>query len=130
MLARFVSIIVVGLLLVGSAFADTTGVATGHVYVNVVSNIVVSVITPNVALGSIQTGIFPGSITFRIDANAEAVSISAAATQLYKGDDPTNPTVAPIPIATALGALIEPTNASPYDGGSNVAMFTTPYDLN
>ena len=100
MLARFVTIICVGLLLVGAAFADSTGVATGHVYVNVVSNIAVSVITSNVDLGSIQTGLFPGEITFRIDANQEAVAFSVAATQLYKGDDPTNPTVAPIPLAT------------------------------
>jgi hypothetical protein len=130
MLARFVTFICVGLLLAGSAFADSTGVATGHVYVNVVSNIAVSVITPNVALGSIQMGLFPGEVTFRIDANQEAVGLSVAATQLYKGDDPTNPTVAPIPLASALGALIEPTNASPFNGGTNTAIFTTPYDYN
>jgi hypothetical protein len=130
MLARFVTFICVGLLLAGTAFADTTGYAWGHVYVNVVSNVAVSVITPNVPLGSIQTGVFPGEITFRVDANAEQVCLSVAATQLYKGDDPTNPTVTPIALAQSLGALIEPTNASPMNGGTNVGMYSAPYDYN
>lgn len=129
MLARFVTFTVVGLMLItGSAFADTTGVAWGHVYVDVVSNIAVSVITANVNLGSIQMGTFPGEVTFRVDANAEAVNLSAAATQLYKGDDPTDPTVSPIPLWTSYGALIEPTDASPIHGGSNVGMFTSPFN--
>jgi len=130
MLARFVTFICVGLLLAGSAMADTTSYAWGHVYVNVVSNVAVSVITSNVALGSIQTGVFPGEITFRVDANSEEVALSVAATQLYKGDDPTNPTVSPIALEQSLGALIEPTNASPMNGGSNTAMYTAPYDYN
>jgi len=131
MLARFITLTIVGLLLItGAAFADTTGVAWGHVYVNVVSNISVSVITSNVGLGSIQTGIFPGEVTFRVDANAEQVALSAAATELYKGDDPTDPTVAPIALWTTAGALIEPTDASPVQGGSNVGMFTMPFNYN
>jgi hypothetical protein len=131
MLARFVTLTVVGLMLItGTAFADTTGVAWGHVYVNVVSNIAVSVITGNVNLGSVQMGQFPGEVTFRVDANAEAVNLSAAATQLYKGDDPTNPTVAPIPLYTTAGALIEPTDASPFNGGSDIAQFTSPFNYN
>ncbi|HEY3296749.1 MAG TPA: hypothetical protein VGL38_15060 [bacterium] len=129
MLARFVTFIAVGLMLItGSAFADTTSAAWGHVYVAVVSNIAVSVVTANVNLGSIQTGIFPGEITFRVDANSEAVNLSAAATALYKGDDPTDPTVTPIPLWLTTGALIEPTDASPLQGGSNVGIYETPFN--
>ena len=129
MLARFVTLTVVGLMLIaGTAFADTTGVAWGHVYVNVVSNIAVSVVTANVDLGSVQMGTFPGELTFRIDANAEAVNIAVATTNLYKGDDPTNPTVSPILVDLPSGVLIEPTNANPFNGGTNVAQYTTPYN--
>jgi hypothetical protein len=130
MLARFAIIILAVALIAGSAFADTTATATAHVYVRVAQNIAVTVLTPNVDLFSIQTGEFPGTIRFRIDANTEAFALSAAPTYLYKGDDPTNTAVSPIMLAETYGALIEPTNANPIAGGSNEAPYEFTYNYN
>jgi hypothetical protein len=128
MLARILTLAAVVMLLTGAAFADTTNVATAHVYVLVNPNIAVGVITPNVDLFTIQTGIFPGQIIFRVDANAEQVWLSVGPTFLYKGNDPNNTQVAPIVLAQDLGALIEPTNAYPIAGGTNVGEYM--YSLN
>jgi hypothetical protein len=130
MLARFAITILAVVLIAGSAFADTTATATAHVYVVVDQNIAVTVLTPNVDLFSIQTGEFPGTVRFRIDANTEAVGISVAPTYLYKGDDPTNTAVLPILLASDFGALIEPTNANPIAGGSNEAPYEFTYNYN
>jgi hypothetical protein len=130
MLARFAIIILAVALIAGSAFADTTATATAHVYVRVAQNIAVTVLTPNVDLFSIQTGEFPGTIRFRIDANTEAVAISIAPTYLYKGDDPTNTAVTPILLSEAFAALIEPTNANPIAGGLNEAPYEFTYNYN
>ena len=121
-------IIVMGLLLclIGAqaAFADLNGDATAHVYVDVVPNVAVGVLTGSVDIGEIQTGDFSATITFRVDANMQDVYLSAAASPLYKGDDPTNTEVAPLPLLESAGILFEPTNANPMNGGSNVASYT------
>jgi hypothetical protein len=131
MLARFITLMTVALLVfAGSAFADTEGMATAHVYVNVNPNVSVGVITPNVDLFGIQTGIINGQIIYRIDANSEQVCLSVGPTYLYKGDDPTDPMVAPILLSLEDGVLIEPTDANPLAGGSPVADYMFVYNYN
>jgi len=131
MLARFVTLMAVALMLfAGSAMADTEGMATAHVYVNVVPNVSVGVLTPNVDLFTIQTGLICGQIIFRIDANSEQVCLAVGPTYLYKGDDPTDPIVDPILVSVEDGALIEPTDANPLAGGSPFADYMFAYNYN
>ena len=103
----------------GVAFADPQGEATGHVYIKVLPNIAVGVVTANVDLGGvlsgggIQTGKFAGEVTFRIDANKQDVKIAVGATNLYKGDSMTQPdgSASPvIPLDVPLGVEITPAN--------------------
>jgi len=120
-------IMVMGLLLclsVGASavMADLESEATAHVYVNVVPNVAVRVMDANVDLGQVQFGDFYSTITFRIDANSQDVWISAAASNLYKGNDPASE-VDPLPVADAAGVRITPTNANPMNGGSNIAQY-------
>jgi hypothetical protein len=130
MLARFITLVAVALFaLAGMAMADTQGHAVAHVYVNVNPNISVGVLTPNVDLATIQTGQIHGYLTFRCDANVEQAAFCAGVTMLYKGDDPTDPQVAPIPVDRAAGVVIAPTDANPLQGGVNVAPYAEPYNL-
>jgi hypothetical protein len=114
----------------GLALADETGHATAHVFVDVNPNIAVSVLTPNVDLGTIQMGTFPGIFIFRVDANVEMVALWVEATYLYKGNDPFDPLVDPIILAREVGATIEPTNANPVEGNSNIVPFLETVDYN
>lgn len=129
MLARFILALAL-LAFAGSALADTEGMATAHVYVNVNPNVAVGVITPNVDLFTVQTGIFCGQIIYRIDANSEQVCLAVGPTYLYKGNDPTDPTVAPILLALDEGVVIEPTDANPLNGDPNVADYMFEFIFN
>lgn len=120
-----------------NVFADVANDAMAHVFVNVDPNIAVSTLTANVGLGTVQLGSFGGNATFRVDANEESVMLGVATTDLYKGDDPTNTDVKPLPVDTSVGATISPDNANPIGGASNVAQYgdavtiATPYgDMN
>ena len=104
-----------------TAFADLSSDATAHVYVDVVANVAVSVITANVGIGDIQTGEVQADITFRVDANMEDVNLYPVVTALYKGDDPSNTDVDPIPVDLAKNPVISPTNANPTAGVDNIA---------
>lgn len=118
MLARFITLMFVALFaFAGMALADTEGHAIAHVYVVVDPNISVGVLTPNVDLATVQTGVIPGYFTFRVDANVEQAAFCVAASYLYKGDDPTDPEVAPIPLDREAGVDIQPTDANPVQGG-------------
>jgi hypothetical protein len=110
-------------LLSSSAFADRENQAMSHVFVNVDPNIAVQALTGNVGLGTVQLGSFGGSVMFRVDANEEAVTLGVATTDLYKGDDPTNEDVRPLPVDLKRGATISPSNANPVQGGTNVAEY-------
>jgi len=112
-------------LLAGVAQADPVGDAVVEVHAEVVSNISVTPATPIVDVGDIQIGDLIGNIPFIVHANTEAVKIYVTASDLYKGDDPVNPTVPMIPLNMTAGAVIDPTGANVYGGGSNVAPFTT-----
>ena len=105
----------------GAVSADPTASATAHVYLNIDPNISVQAIDANVNAGTLQTGDREVPITFRIDANTEAVSMSALVTKLYKGDDPKSTIVAPILPNQSAGVVMQPDNANPVNGGSNVA---------
>lgn len=101
--------------------ADTESHSSAHVYVNVVSNISVQALTSNVGMDDVQTGDITGELKFRVEANMEAVTISAGATKLYKGDDPSNIEVEPILLDTEKGATYIADNANPLAGASNNA---------
>ena len=106
-----------------TSFADTSGCAVADVYVIVDPNITVGANTPIVSAGTVQTGDFSALINFRIDANKESVCIYVEASPLYKGNDPSNNEVLPIPLNLSEGVVIDPANANPFAAGSNVASY-------
>jgi len=116
-----------GLMLVGGlalvSYGDTQGMAVCTVYVNVDPNVAVAARTATVDAGTVQTGDFSAVCEFRVDANKQQVSLYVCASELYKGDDPSNTEVAPIPLNLSAGVLIDPTNANPLAGGSKVASY-------
>ena len=113
-------------LMAGVAFADESNDAICHVYVDVDANIGVMPVLSSVDLGSVQTGTFTGMIPFRVDANTQKVRMGAAASYLYKGDDPDTVWVDPILLfldELEPGIDIVPHNANPVAGGDHRAMF-------
>ena len=113
----------------GNAFADPESDAVCHVFVEVDPNIGVLAMAPYIDLGSVQTGLFSGIIPFRVDANTEQVRISAACSNLYKGDDPDTVIVPPIPVYDPpedplFGISIVPTMGNPTGGHTHMAAFT------
>jgi hypothetical protein len=94
------------------ALADTEAHGEQHVYVIVQSNITIGGLTDEygepgyengstieqTSLGYIQTGMICGWLRWRVDANTEAVRFCLGASDLWKGDDPNNPSVEPIPL--------------------------------
>jgi len=115
-----------------AAFADLSGEAEAHVFVDVVANISVGVVTANVDLGEIQTGVFPGQVVFRVDANVEEVDMQIIATNLYKGDVPDSPFKIPVKSGTPDdGALVEPAFGNATEGHGNLlAWLAGPVILN
>ena len=109
----------------GLAYADHESDATCHVYVEVDANIGVLAMAPFFDLGSVQTGEFTGTIPFRVDANTQKVRIGAAASHLYKGDDPDSVHVDPILLCAGddAGIIIIPHNGNPVGGHSPLALF-------
>jgi hypothetical protein len=104
------------------ANADELGSASAHVYIN---------INPNISMGSVglvdggtlQTGQAAIDILFRIDANTEAVELSAFVSPLFKGNDPAGTEVAPIPVDLGAGVKMDPTAANEIQGGNGVAPY-------
>jgi hypothetical protein len=109
---------------VSPASADTTNSAVASMYVNVVSNVAISSATPLVNLGSIQKGFFPATFVWRIDSNNEAVSFFLEASNLYKGDDPTDTVVKPIRLATAIPVSFTIENGNEMASGDNKGSWT------
>lgn len=125
------SVLGVGLLaLICAAAAEDIGHATAHAHVVVNPNLAVVALTPNVDLGTVQVGTFPGVIVFRVDANVETISLWCVGTYLYQGNDPRGPQIEPIGLFRDGGARFEPTSANPIQGGSNVAPFLETVDFN
>jgi len=101
----------------GVASADLTSSATATVYVNVVSNVAVGVVTGLVNLGNIQTGPFSGAIVFRVDANVQVIGLSVAVSNLYKDDAPTSEFL--IPVLVAPGVAVVPVIGSELPAGED-----------
>ena len=112
------------LMMGGASYADLSGEAEAHVWVDVLPNIAVGIPNPNVDIGEIQMGEFEALITFRIDANVESVNIMIIATDLYKGDVPTSLWKIPVQRDSSeegpAGALVEPAEANAMGGHSNL----------
>ncbi|MDD5773752.1 MAG: hypothetical protein PHX78_09850 [bacterium] len=106
------------------AVADMTDNAAAHVFLNIVPNIAVTATDANVAAQSLQTGAVLVPISFRVDANTEAVDLSVLVTNLYKGNDPAGTEVAPI-LPAGGGVQIDPDNANEMGGGDGFAEFVT-----
>lgn len=105
------------------AFADPNDNAAAKVFLNIDPNIAISG-PASVNAGTLQTGPKSVEITFRVDANTEAVKLSALVTDLWKGDDPTGTAVSPIPVDQEAGVEMDPTNANPINGSDSVAQYT------
>lgn len=111
----------------GMAYADHESNAVAHVFVEVDANIGVLALAPHLDIGSVQTGTFCGMIPFRIDANTQKVKLGAAASHLFKGDDPDSVHVDPILLdldADEAGIDCIPHNGNPVGGHSHRLLFT------
>jgi hypothetical protein len=116
----------------GFAYGDMENDASCHVFVNVDPNIGVMPLMPYFDLGSVQTGPFTGIVPFRIDANTEQVRIQAAASYLYKGNDPDPDTLWVDPILLLMepddfgpaGIEIMAYNGNPIGGASHRAIYS------
>ena len=114
------------LFMASTVSGDLTGDATATVIVTVNPNVTVGVITGVVDAGTVQTGEFWADVLFRVDANQQQLCLQVEATPLYKGDDPTDNTVAAIPLAVLdKPVTIAPTDASPMGGESNEVFLST-----
>ncbi len=111
------------LLFVTAARADLESSAVAHVYVNVSENVGVQASTPIVDAGSIQTGDFTATAQFSVQANQEQLQLLVDASDLWKGDDPTNTDVSPIVVKTSEGADVKAANGNPLAGQSTVLPF-------
>lgn len=104
------------------AYADVTARATRTVYATIDPNVTLAPLaTVEINAGTYQTGPITAQVGFRVDANKEQVCFFVEASALYKGADPTDATVLPIPLAT--GVIITPTDAGPFPGYTNAASF-------
>jgi hypothetical protein len=123
MRAKLLAILLTLVLSGGIALADTTGNATAEVYVQVVENVSVGVITPLVNLGEVQTGEVTGQITFRVDANVQIVGLSVAVSNLYKDDVPDSVWQIPVDIAAGVVVVNELAVREQPAGSDNVLAF-------
>jgi hypothetical protein len=104
-------------------FADTGASATVNVSVNVNPNVSLVPINANVNAGTVQTGTFTAFCAFEVDANSEQVSFQVAASNLYKGDDPT--TSLYIPLDLSVGPTVQPVHGEPLNFASPVLSYTS-----
>jgi hypothetical protein len=122
---RIAVLLAVALALVfsGAAMAERTASGTADVYVTVDPNIAVRPLVPSVNMGMVQMGKFIGFIPWRIDANTQNIKIWGAASYLYKGDDPTDPTVPPIMLDQTYGIHFDIADGGPIGGEDNVLQY-------
>jgi hypothetical protein len=103
------------LLAFGAAYADQGASAAAHVYLQVDPNISMGAETAVMDGGTVQMGNIAIPLIFRIDANTEAVALSAQVTPLFKGNDPLSE-VAPIAINLSSGVVMDPDAANRVGG--------------
>ena len=108
-----------------SVRGDTSGSAVAMVRVTVNPNVSITPVNATVNAGTVQMGDFSASIDFTVNANEQDVSFSAAASPLYKGGDPTNSQVNPIPLKLSAGVVITPANGNAMGGHGNTLAFVT-----
>ena len=113
------------MLMGGVAYAELSGDAEAHVWVDVLPNIAVGIANPEVDIGSVQMGEFEAVITFRIDANTQEVNIMIIATDLYKGDVPTSAYKIPVLRGLDTGAVVEPALGNATGGHANFLEWLT-----
>jgi hypothetical protein len=103
--------------LAAMTYADTNSSSTAHVIISVNPNVAVNTVA-DPAIQQVQSGAIEVVITYLVEANLQECSLFVEASDLFKGDDPTNTDVAPIPLDTTVPAVIDPANANPMNGGS------------
>jgi len=116
-------------LMAGTALADPEDSTTMEVFVEVAANMTVAPGAAFTDLASIQVGPIFGYIPFRVDANTQTCMFRGAASHLYKGDDPTNSEVAPIPISEPEGISFVCPNANPTNGEDNNASYVANFTV-
>ena len=118
------SVAVMGLIVLSSTHAtlraDPANDATTKVYVTVDPNVAIRADQTVWQIGSVQQGGFNALVTWRVDANSQFVNMQLEASDLWKGDDPTNSEVAPIPLAVNTPALVKPVNGNETNSGDNL----------
>jgi len=100
--------------------------AVVKVLVHVRPMLSVDAATASVDTDTESDGRFAATVGFHVGSNRSRVTMSAAATHLYKGSDPASPTVPPVPLATDAGVEIATDGAAPAGGGTHVAHFVGP----
>ncbi len=103
--------------LTSATYADTSSDSTAKVIIIVNPNVAVSTVA-DPPMVNIQAGQVSILITYLVEANLQEACIYIEASDLFKGDDPTNQEVPPIPLDTTVPATIDPVNANPLNGGS------------
>ena len=131
MTRKVLAVLAVAVFACTMAYAQDSGIIAGqavsHVYLNVNPTIAVQPVDAVLQLGTIGTGEIGLPITFRIDANTEAVAMSAEVTDLYKGNTPSSE-VAPIEVVIDEGVLIEADAANEIAGGDGVPEYISNND--
>jgi hypothetical protein len=105
----------------GGAVARGSAVAT--VLAKVDPYVAVRAGTP-VVRAPARVGDFDALITFHIDSNCDRLLLSVDASDLYKGSDPNNSLVPPIPLNTSAGITLMAGNANPLGGASNTLVYS------
>ena len=111
-------------------WAGLEGEAKARVYGRVQPSVAVGVLNASISLGAVETGDFSGIIGFRIESNADCIGIWAAASNLYKGGNPLDPEVAPLPVLQSEGIWIDPVSAAPLNGAARKADYTGAAQIN
>ena len=96
-------------------------VAVTRVIGTVPASIAVAPVQPVWDLSTILNGPFSAVVTWRIEANVSSVQIMLEASALYKGDDPSNADVAPIPLDTNRPVDISAEHAHDTSGSDRAA---------
>ena len=92
-------VVVIALAAVSFAYADTEARACRTVFATIDPNVsLIPSSTLEINAGTYQTGDITAQVGFRVDANKEQVEFYVEASELFKGADPTDATVAPIPL--------------------------------
>jgi hypothetical protein len=119
---------VIGIVVFGSSAsnlrADEFSSASTRVFVTVNPNVGVDADLAVWDLGTVQTGDFSAVITWRVDANSQFLDLALEASNLYKGDDPLNDEVAPIPLNLSDEAEVDPANGNESNSGDNLLDWT------